>query len=353
MKKLLLLQYIITNSSILINKNHINTCPTYDYIGNLLDTKNIYFDTKDKFINYDNVLQLGYISKNVYYSPDNTEWYDIGLNKTINITESENTIHAYLFSNYDNSVNIISFKGTSIYWSKNNNLQEIKDDTVLNDKINDNLYFACCYYKQSRLFSRYDCKCTDNPQENNCPELPKNGCYKECYKNSINYQNNYINIASNIMSKVNEIINLQDSLVILTGHSLGGTIATIMGIKYNKTVVTFEAPGEKHYLDLLGLDYMYNMDNIYHFGHNADIIFTGKCNGALSWCYLGGYNMYTKCHIGKVCEYDTINKLGMKESIFTHRIDYVINNVVQMWNNTLPECKKVDNCTDCEEWVYL
>ena len=96
-----------------------------------------------------------------------------------------------------------------------------------------------------------------------------------------------------------------------------------------------------------------NFDNIYNFGHNADIIFKGKCNGKLSLCYLGGYNVETKCHIGKVCEYDAINKLNISESIFTHKLKYVIENILPSWEHDFPVCKINNECNDCEKWNYI
>ena len=42
---------------------------------------------------------------------------------------------------------------------------------------------------------------------------------------------------------------------------------------------------------------------IYHFGNTADPIFTGTCTGVASTCYLTGYAMESKCHIGSTCVY--------------------------------------------------
>lgn len=344
-KTILLLKYLITNSSVLSPISDNNICLIED------SEYNYYINNESTFINYENVLQLALMSNNAYFQPNNTKWYDINLNKTTNISYSDDNIHAYMFSNYDNTVNIIAFKGTTIYWGYKGE-ETIKSDldkftdSIKYDKWNDNLYFSCCYYKESNLFDKEDCQSSRSKS--------KNTCYKQCYRNSTSYSINYINIAHDIVKNVMNMIDFNNSFVVFTGHSLRGTIATMMGLKFNKHVVTFEAPGEKHYIDLIDMEYDQNtIQKIYHFGHNADIIFKGKCNGAMSWCYLGGYNMYTKCHIGSICEYDTKNILGMKESIFTHRIGYVIENVIVRWNNTLPECVINTSCIDCENWNYI
>ena len=148
-------------------------------------------------------------------------------------------------------------------------------------------------------------------------------------------------------------INFSKDEILFTGHSLGGMLATFMGIEYDKRVVTFESPGSKHYIELIGLDYKSKQHLIYNFGHTADIIFTGNCNGALSLCYLGGYNMETRCHIGNTCIYDTKTLMGMKDSIFTHKIKFVIENVIEKWNNTIPSCSVDTLCQDCVGWNYL
>jgi lipase ATG15 len=294
----------------------------------------------DELITYDNVYNLARMSYNAYLEQDSVDWFDTVLNKTIDVSLSHNSVHAYLFSNDANTVHVVAFKGTSIYWSTKSTQ---KNSTVYNDKFNDNLYFSCCYYKESNFNRDLFKDCSGKSDAKTCS--------RKCYQKSLSYELNYFNIAKKIMDNVFAVID-KSSRVTLTGHSLGGTLSTIMGIVYDKPVVTFESPGEKHYIDTVGLKYSdATANNIYHFGHNADIIFTGKCNGVLSWCSIGGYTLNTKCHIGNVCEYDTKTQLGMRESIFTHKLKYVIDNVITKWNNTLPSCK-LTSCTDCETWDF-
>jgi lipase ATG15 len=327
---MLWLRHLITNSSLLT----------------LSQSKSQIQYEKTSNIDYNTIATLANISYDVYYLPNNTKWKDPELNKTVDISTDRDQVNAYIFSNEQNTEHVIAFKGTSVYW-------QTALSSVYNDKFNDNLYFSCCYYEESSIFSKNDCVCTREAEQ--CPQKPPKTktCYSTCYKNSTNYPLNYYKLAQEIMKKASKVIDLQDSNIIFTGHSLGGVLATMMGLLYKKMVVTFEAPGEKHYIQKAGVQYdQESANNIYHFGHNADIIFTGKCNGITSWCYLGGYIIETKCHIGNVCEYDTKGILGIKESIYTHKMEFVIENVITKWNNTIPSCEKPE-CTDCDNWTFI
>jgi len=297
-----------------------------------------------KFLNntfYKLVYDLAVMSSNVYTYLNHSKWIDLQ-NYTVNdITLDNNTVKSFLF--YNNEMNIIAFKGTTTaiglqedgsFINKEYSKPHIFSSSY-NDKFNDNLYFSCCFYKQSHLFNRSLCDSTDN----------NNNCSINCYKNSTSFDLNYINLAKDIVEKVKDTIDFNN--LIFTGHSLGGTIATIMGILYNKTSIAFQSPGDKHYLDLIGLQ---AHQNTFHFGHDADPIFLGTCGNT---CWTFGYNLYTKCHSGFTCSYNAKEKLGYTESILNHRIDYIIKNIIPHWENDFPECVQNKDCSDCEKWSYL
>ena len=292
------------------------------------------------------VYNLAILANNVYFS---SYWIN---NPNYNVTDislDNNTVKSFYFKNLnDDFPPVISFKGTStifglqengyinysIYDYDKNNLHQYS--TYYSDKFNDNLYFSCCFYKQSSIFNSSDCDCKEKEKEKMC-------C-KKCYKDSLQFNLNYIKIASNIINNIKDDIDFNN--IVFTGHSLGGTIATLMGILYNKTAISFQSPGNQYYLDLIGLT---AHDNIYHFGHNADPLFLGNCGKT---CSTFGYHVYTKCHSGYTCSYDAKEKLNYTESILNHRIDTIIKNIIPHWRNDFPHCVKNTECSDCESWTF-
>ena len=90
----------------------------------------------------------------------------------------------------------------------------------------------------------------------------------------------------------------------------------------------------------------------------ADPVYMGTCNGATSTCYSAGYALETKCHVGRICNYDTMAELGWRQSIQAHTILTFIN-VVENWSNMtngreiVPKCTVQDVCEDCTQWEYV
>jgi lipase ATG15 len=301
------------------------------------------------------------MSRNVYYKLEDS-WLNVSLPQVFDTSIDNDTVRSYLFTNSDRSINVIAFKGTSLPWfSFTTDEVDIQDDcpnidkvndfstftndnfndfsTFTNDKVNDNLYFSCCFYKHKNPFETCE-ECSVYKNEKTC-------C-THCYKETVNNSYNYMGIADNIVSKIKEYVDFENSLVIFTGHSLGGTLASMMGLIYNKSAVAFESPGDKHYIDLVGLGDIPS-DNIYHFGHDADPLFMGTCGMT---CSSLGYYVNTKCHVGNTCSFSSKKNLGYSESILKHRIDYVINNIIPHWETNFPECVKLEDCVDCEEWTF-
>lgn len=345
MKLSLSLKYIATYASV---KNKDTPVSVNNFDKNYLINYNTYTSSKSSatdMLNYENIHDLMYMTHDAYLYVNDTTWKDIPYNTTTDITVGipENTVQGYVFSDESKNLNIISIKGTT--------LTEIFGYNSLsglakNDKINDNLLYSCCFYKQSKIFK--------NILDNTCKKKGENkkSCSKKCFNRASDIEVNYLTIADIIVSNLRKIIDFDNSRVIFTGHSLGGTIATYLGIKYNKPVITFNSPGEKQYFDLVGISDIdpSHHKNIYHFGHDADSIINGNCG---SLCWLFGYNLNTKCHLGNSCIYKAKEKLGLSESIYTHRLTYLIDTILPNWRDDFPTCESNVPCNECEKWDYM
>lgn len=90
--------------------------------------------------------------------------------------------------------------------------------------------------------------------------------------------------------------NNQDTNIILTGHSLGGAIASMVSLATGLKAYAFASPGEGYAMNLIG----HTLPNpaVFHIGMCHDIIYKGECNGTLSPCSWLGYSFETHCHSG-------------------------------------------------------
>jgi lipase ATG15 len=270
-------------------------------------------DIANGVLTYQNIFNLAKMTNNAYYVDTTNYWIPI---PPYNWTQLQNEyVKGYVFTDIINKAYVISFKGTNIL---------PYEQTTKYDKYNDNLFFSCCFNK------------TNYNHNMSCNE-----CSKQCYKQTLDDPKNYISIAKNMMQRLKEIIDFSNNTILFTGHSLGGAIATSMGLLFSKTVVTFQTPGEKHYIENTEfIDTSFDtINNIYHFGHNKDPIFSGNCGW---WCKMGGYYIETHCHIGYVCRFNTTGY----SSLLKHKMSYVIDNI-ESWNGTLPPCKRENNCSEC------
>lgn len=267
-------------------------------------------------------------------------------------------IRGHVFSNTDNSIVVIALKGTSAAFvsrldtdGKVISEESIEDDfkiqggadTVANDKINDNLLFSCCCARVSYLWTTVcDCYKSSYTCDQKCLE-------KELLREDRYYQA-VLDLYRNVTSQYSQ------ATVWVTGHSLGGSLASLLGRTYGLPAVTFQAPGELMATKRLHLPMPPglpgNLEHIWHFGNTGDPIFMGVCNGASSTCSLGGYAMESMCHSGKTCVYDTVTDLGWSVSIYNHRIHTVIDNIILHYNETA-KCTLPSPCQDCFNWRYV
>ncbi|GAA5811602.1 hypothetical protein MFLAVUS_005042 [Mucor flavus] len=286
------------------------------------------------------VLSLAEMSYNAYteLGKEGT-WYDLGTQWRINSTfgwESDG-LRGHVFGNTDNSLLIIGFKGTTAGVFNG-------EPTGEKDKLNDNLLFSCCCGKVGRGWTAV-CNCNDKNNQYQCDN--------KCLDKSLIDSELYYDYAANIYIDV--ITQYPNATVWLTGHSLGGAVASLVGQTFGVPAVSFESPGDRLAAQRLHLPHAPGLSDqpIWHFGHTADPIFIGVCTGPLSGCFYAGFAMETRCHTGKVCVWDTVKDNGWKVNIGYHRIGTIIESILKRPDNfPLPECKVETDCDDCGLWTF-
>ncbi|KAJ6256126.1 hypothetical protein Dda_9218 [Drechslerella dactyloides] len=292
-------------------------------------------DVEDK----ETVLNLAKMSANAYvHVPATEDWRDLGTpwNQSAGFGWENDGLRGHIFLDPRNTTLIISIKGTSV-------AVFYGEETKTNDKINDNLFFSCCCARVS-AFWRTVCDCYTDTYS----------CSSPCLSNALKEESRYYRAALNLYYNVSQLYPDAKNVWVV-GHSLGGAVSSLLGMTYGLPVVTFEAPPEALAATRLGIPKPptgAHIDGVYHFGNNADPIYMGVCNGATSFCSIGGYAMETKCHSGKVCLYDVVNDFGWRINGNSHRIKTVIDEVMPKYDR-VPDCVPEDEeCIDCFNWKF-
>ncbi|CAO3590561.1 unnamed protein product [Absidia cylindrospora] len=284
------------------------------------------------------ILSLAMMTNNAYNGVDNTtDWYDLGdpWHRNTSFGWESDGVRGHVFGNADNSLFVISFKGTSVGLWKDGPTGE-------KDRINDNMLFSCCCARISRAWTPV-CECYQGNEYI---------CQLNCLEKSILNTEFYYDHAMAIYLDVAD--QYPNATIWLAGHSLGGSLASLVGQTFGIPAVSFEAPGEQLASARLHLPSYKNM-TLWHFGHTADPIFTGECSGPGSSCWYGGFAMESKCHKGKMCVWDTVNDNKWRVDARTHRIRSVIDEILNKTEDAfpLPKCKKEKDCVDCEPWSFI
>lgn len=291
------------------------------------------------------ILTFAQMAANAYVeTPDTGDWKDVngGFNRTddTGFGWDGDGLRGYLYIDEKNTTIVIGLKGTSLaIWDG--------EGTTTNDKENDNLFFSCCCGQQGSSFARQVCDCAQDTYT----------CNISCLKKSLRKENRYYSAARHLYSNVSALY--PDANIWLSGHSLGGSVSAMLGLTYGVPVITFQAVPDALPANRLGLPIPPGVDpdrpgqrdytGAYHFGQNADPIFMGTCNGATASCAYAGYALESACHTGRECVWDTVAVNGTRVSVVTHRIIWVIANVIKQWT-TVPECKFTPECYDCPLW---
>lgn len=289
----------------------------------------------------DTILTLAYMASNAYVDiPYTGDWTNITSpwNDTVHIGWDDDGVRGHVFATKDDSIVVLALKGTSAA------VFDSGGETVPKDKVNDNLLFSCCCARISYYWNTV-CDCFTGKSYT---------CNQDCLERELYSKDRYYKAALEIYRNVSAIY--PNSEIWVTGHSLGGGLASLLGRTYGLPVVTFEAPGEMLATRRMHLPMPPGVprwdEHIWHIGHTADPIFMGVCNGAGSSCWVAGYAMETRCHSGLECVYDVVTDKGWHVSMLNHRIHTVIDDVIMTYNNT-PVCQVPDMCFDCFNWKFI
>jgi lipase ATG15 len=304
----------------------------------------------------DTIISLATISSNAYVRIPKSEkekqqldWIDVGEpwgladNKSADpmFGWAEDGLRGHVFVSADNKTVVIGIKGTSGAGLPGSGSEE----TQASDKINDNLLFLCCCARVGYMWTTV-CDCYEKTYT----------CNQDCLERELIRNDRYYQAVLDLYRNVTAIYPPESTNIWVTGHSLGGALALLLGRTFGLPVVAFEAPGEMLATKRLHLPQPpgipKHLENIWHFGHTADPIYMGVCNGASSSCNVAGYAMETACHTGKQCVYDVVTDKGWRVNMLNHRIHTVIDEVIMAYNDT-PACFDQPPCRDCFNWRFV
>jgi lipase ATG15 len=292
------------------------------------------------------VISFARMASNAYIlEPHTGEWEDVGngYNYTEDFGWESDGLRGHIFADTQNSTIVIGLKGTS---------PAVFDgsETTTNDKINDNLFFSCCCGQGGQFLWRQVCDCQTSAYK----------CNSTCLVTALRDKNRYYYAAQDLYHNVTALY--PNSEVWMAGHSLGGAVASFIGLTFGHPAVTFEAVPEAMPASRLGLPTPpgHQIGSLqtrkytggFHFGHTADPVYMGQCNTVGSSCTLGGYAMQSVCHTGFKCVYDTVKDLGWRVGIGTHKILSVISDVLEKYDEPA-KCAPYVNCTDCFPWDFF
>ncbi|KAF9539708.1 alpha/beta-hydrolase [Agrocybe pediades] len=261
------------------------------------------------------LLMMGKMAFNTYAADNKTagEWYDLSgewKSDPFGWLPEDDGMRGHIFVSEDNSTVVIGIKGTSAGW-----LVGGGGPTVGRDKKNDNILFSCCCARVGPTWTPV-CGCYEGNYR----------CEADCVEEALKEEGLFYPLGLDLYNNVTYMY--PDANIWLTGHSLGGGLASLMGATFGAPVVAFESPAERLASQRLHLPRPPSMDHIVHVYNTADPIPMGTCTGVTSLCAIGGFALETRCHQGQVILYDTVQKLGWSVDVRNHGIKLVVDRLL-------------------------
>ncbi|KAL5504243.1 ATG15_2 [Sanghuangporus vaninii] len=292
----------------------------------------------------DSLLTMAKMTYDAYLEPTDKDWYDLGDNWTDNHPfgwePDADGFRGYVFATEDNSTVVLSIKGTSASFLGGGG------PTAKKDKLNDNLLFSCCCAHIDWTWTQV-CDCYRGGWN----------CDLNCLQDALIEESLFYPIGTNLYYNLTYLY--PNSNIWITGHSLGGALASLLGVTFGAPAVTFETPGEKMASERLHLPQPPSTQHITHVYHTADPIAMGTCTGILSSCAIAGYALESRCRLGESIVYDTISNLSWASDVRTHSIKTVIEKLLSVpWapaieqGREVPEPRREEDCVDCFKWEF-